>query len=93
MKKIKGIIKKEGSMIRKEFQEKTLGYILTALGLVAGLSWNDFIKSFIETAFPVENNSNGILAKLIYATITTLIVVIVSAYLLKLFAKNEDEKE
>jgi len=31
-------IKQEGAELKKEVREKTLGYILTAFGLVAGLA-------------------------------------------------------
>ena len=34
-------IKQEGAELKKEVREKTLGYILTAFGLVAGLAWNE----------------------------------------------------
>lgn len=91
MKKIKHAIKKEGSALKREFQEKTIGYILAALGLVAGLSWNDFIKSFIEKTFPIETSANVLWAKLIYAVLTTLIVVVISLYLTRLFVKKEEK--
>lgn len=92
-------IKTTGSTIQKEVREKTAGYIITGFSLVAGLAWNDAIKSFIEKFFP--DPGNGIKAKFIYASIITILVVIVSLYLTKLFkiekkGKNflkEDSKE
>ncbi len=62
-----------------------------ALGLVAGLAWNDAIKALIEDLFPFAKT--GILAKFIYAVIITAVVVIVGNYLLKPSAKEEEIKK
>ncbi|MCX7589982.1 MAG: DUF5654 family protein [Patescibacteria group bacterium] len=85
--KIKEKIKKETENIRNEAREKILGYLMTALGLVAAFAWNDAVKSLIESLFPFSNSA--ILAKFIYALFITLIVVIASVYLNKLFNKKE----
>lgn len=71
----------------REVQVKTIGYILTALGLVAGLAMNDAIKSTIEYVFPLSRNS--IVAKLIYALLLTVIIAVVSAYLIRISEKIE----
>jgi len=60
---------------------------MAGLGLVAGLAWNDAIKALIEELFPVGRNS--VLAKFIYAALITLIVVVVGAYLVRLFRKED----
>ena len=73
--------------IHKEVREKTIGYILTALGLVAGLAWNEAIKALIDILFPLEKDS--LAAKLVYAAIITLAVVIVAGYLTR-FASKKD---
>ena len=70
-----------------EIKEKIIGYILTALGLVAGLAWNDAIKALIENLFPVSHN--GLIAKFIYVIILTLIIVIISFHLTKLIRKQK----
>ncbi|MBI4159908.1 hypothetical protein HY504_01950 [Candidatus Wolfebacteria bacterium] len=57
-----------------------------ALGLVAGLAWNEAIKAFIEYFFPVSQNS--ILAKLTYAVLLTIIVVVLTVYLVRLTGKE-----
>jgi len=85
-----GAFKEGGEGIKKEVRERTLGYILAALGLVAGLSWNDTIKAFIEYLFPL--NKNSLLAKLIYSVFITALIVILSFYLTKMFKKKEPEK-
>jgi hypothetical protein len=87
-------IKEEQEKMQREVKEKTFGYILTALGLVAGLAWNDAIKSTIEYFFKL--NSNSVLAKLIYAFIVTIIVALVSIYLIRIsefIGKKPEEGE
>lgn len=80
-------IKEEGKELKKEVREKTLGYILAALGLVAGLSWNDTIKAFIEYIFPMAQNT--LVAKLVYSVLITIVVVLVSVYMTKLFSEKK----
>ncbi len=65
--------------IKREIRIRTVGYIVGAFGLVAGLAWNDAIRSLIEHLFPVEVNS--LWAKFIYAIIITLVVIFVSVWI------------
>lgn len=81
-------LKEEAQRIRKEVQQRTMSYIVAALGFVAGLAWNDAIKSLIEYLFPLSQNSVRI--KLIYAILITTIVVLISLYTVKLL---DEEKE
>lgn len=83
-------IKEELAVIKKEAGSKISGYIVTALGLVAGLAWNDAVKSLIENFFPAKEQT--VWAKFTYAALLTLIVVILSIYLVRLF-NREDRKE
>jgi hypothetical protein len=87
IKKVKEKIKEEIHSVRKEVKDKTVGYIITALGLVAGLAWNDAIRSLIEYYFPLSEKS--VWAKLIYAAFLTLIVVLISVYLVRIFNKEK----
>ncbi|HPV70313.1 MAG TPA: DUF5654 family protein [Candidatus Magasanikbacteria bacterium] len=73
--------------LRRELREKTIGYIVAALGLVAGLAWNDAIKSVIEFFYPL--NENTLWAKLVYAVLITGIIVLVSYFLLRLSKKDK----
>ncbi len=73
--------KKKKSALRQAFREKTVGYILTAFGLVAGLAWNDAISTFIKFFFPLDQN--GLTAKFVYAIFVTIGIVIASNWLLK----------
>jgi len=87
---IKNKLKEEISSIKKEAREKIAGYIVAAFGLVAGLAWNDAIRSMIEYFFPLEENS--LLAKFIYAILITLVVVLISVYTIKILKGKEARK-
>jgi len=80
-------IKQKEVAIKKEVREKTIGYILAALGLVAGLAWNEAIKGSIDSIFP--NSGNGLFVKFFYAVVVTLIVVIISMYLGSLIREKD----
>lgn len=82
-------IREHQAYLKKEVMEKTVGYILAALGLVAGLAWNEAIKSFIDQFFPATSHS--VLIKFVYAIIVTVIIVIVTLYLVKLLEKKEPQ--
>ena len=75
--------------VRKEVKKQTIGYIVTALGLVAGLAWNEAIQSLVSELFPGNNGS--ILIKFLYAIVVTVLIVIVTLYLLKLQKRESDE--
>ena len=70
----------------KEIRKQTVGYIVSALGLVAALAWNDSIKALIDSFYASEDDS--LAARFTYAVIITIVVVLVSRYLLKV--KGED---
>ncbi|OGY57549.1 MAG: hypothetical protein A3E61_01880 [Candidatus Colwellbacteria bacterium RIFCSPHIGHO2_12_FULL_43_12] len=84
-------IKKESDEVRHELQEKMVGYIAGALGLVAGLAWNEAIKAFIENLFPLAKDT--LAAKFIYAVIITLVVGLTTVYLIKFLGKKEENKQ
>lgn len=79
-------IKEKSKRFEKEIRTQGVGYIVTALGLVAGLAWNEAIKNIIDTFFP--NTNDTILAKLSYAIVVTIIVVILGIYLTRLAKKD-----
>jgi hypothetical protein len=81
--KIKTAAKEAG----KAIGSKMMAYFTAALGLVAGLAWNDAIKAIIEYLIP--NNGTGILAKVFYAIIVTILVAIIFVYLEKRFPSEE----
>ena len=76
--------------VRVEMKQKTIGYILAAFGLVAGLAWNDAIKGTIEYVFPIT--ANTVFAKILYALIMTCIVVMFSVYTMNLLEDDAKKK-
>ena len=68
---------------------QTIGYIVAALGLVAGLAWNDAVRSLIEHLFPLA--AMTVSAKFAYAVLLTLIIALVSLHLVKLQKKDAKE--
>lgn len=80
-------IKEDLRGVKDEVRKRTVGYVLAALGLVAGLAWNDAIKAGIEYFFPQDQNS--LRAKLVYALAITIVVAVVSFYLARLESKRE----
>ena len=84
-------IQQESGQLRQEVKERTIGYIVTAFGLVAGLAWNDAIKALIDVFFPLPQSSLQV--KLLYALLVTFIVVFISMYLARLIKGEERIKE
>lgn len=72
--------------LKSEFRARTFGYISAALGLVAGLAWNEAIKSMIEAIFPLAQET--IFVKFLYAILVTTMVIILIRYLDKLVNKS-----
>jgi len=79
--------KNKDQNIRNEIRTKMLSYIVAALGLVAGLAWNDAIKALIETVFPGEKNN--LTAKFGYAFLITVIIVLLSIILSRVFKQSK----
>lgn len=77
------------SKISREVKEKTLGFIITAFSLVAGLAWNEAVQSLINSFFAIDKNS--IWAKFIYALALTLALVFITVYLAKIFGQGKEK--
>ncbi len=75
-------IQQEGGQQLREVRERTLGYIIAALSLVAGLAWNEAIKGILQSLFPIQQDSWQV--KLVYALLITFMVVFASIYLTRL---------
>lgn len=67
--------------INKEIKGQTITYISAALGLVAGLAWNEAITALINTVFPLSKDALWV--KFLYAVIVTAVVVILIRVLKK----------
>ena len=77
--------------LQRKIREQTVGYMLAALGLVVGLAWNEAIRSLIEFIFPLRYNN--VTAKFIYAAVLTILLVLLSVHINRLFVeKNQEEK-
>lgn len=56
----------------RAIKTKMVAYVGAGLGLVIGLAWNDAIISFIAYLYP--DQGNGVIAKLVYAVVVTVVV-------------------
>lgn len=84
-------ITKESQELHREVRRKTVTYITAALALVVGLAWNEAIKAVIEYLFPLDQNTMAV--KLIYAAILTVVLVFITAYILKEQKEEGPEKK
>ena len=75
-------IKSEAQKVRSEVKQKIATYIMAGLGLIVSLAWNEAIKSLIEKYFPLAGG-DGAFAKLLYALILTILVVVFSLYIIR----------
>ncbi|MDD4931590.1 MAG: DUF5654 family protein [Candidatus Colwellbacteria bacterium] len=78
------IIKKRSKEIDSRIREQTVTYITAAFGFVAGLAWNDAIKSLIEYLFPISKNT--VFARFAYAILVTLLIVLISRWLFSIIS-------
>ena len=66
--------------MKDEFRKQLASYVMASFGLVAGLAWNDAVKSTIEYLFPA-NNGGWLIVKFVSALVFTTLVVVVSVFL------------
>jgi hypothetical protein len=55
--------------------------------LVAGLAWNDAVKSLIDSLFP--RSGDGVAAKFAYAVLVTVLVVLLVYYMERIFSRED----
>ncbi len=84
-------IKEKREEFEKEFRERLSSYMVAALSLVAGLAWNDAVKSAIETLLPGQNGGT-IQAKFLYAMIVTVVIVLITIVVVR-WAASDKKKE
>ncbi len=77
--------------VRAELGERMVGYITGAFALVAGLAWNEAITEVINYFFPFEKGT--VVAKFIYAIVITIVLVIVTVYLMRWFKAETSEQK
>lgn len=81
--------KEKGVAFGGEVKERMLSYVAAAFSLVAGLAWNDAIKTLIDLFVP---QANTVLAKFLYAVSITTVAVVITVYLVRLFERKKDEQ-
>lgn len=81
-------LKEQKERVEREVREKLTTYLGAAFGFVAGLAWNDAVKSLIDYFFPMDHG--GIAAKFIYALAVTLILVVVTIGLQRTMRQKQD---
>lgn len=67
---------------------EALAMITTAFGLVAALAWNEAVKALVAAVVP---QGQGVLSLFVYAIAVTAVVVIITARLVKIKSRFEDE--
>ena len=72
--------------LTQQVRDQTFAYITTALGLVAGLAWNEAVQGLITYLLPTRANS--VIAKFIYAIAMTVVVIVLTQYLKRFFRKS-----
>ena len=78
------VINNEMHNFTKTFRESFTTLIISALGLVAALSWNDAIKTAIDTLFPA---TGAVVYKFYVALLITVISIILTYFISKLKPK------
>ena len=73
-------IRNEVSKFTKSSRETFIALMISALGLVAALSWNDAIRSWIDIMFPEKT----VLYKFISAIVVTIFTISMTYVITKL---------
>ena len=82
------LIPKEKQTPRFEVKKQIIAYVTAAFGLVAGLAWNDAIRSLIEYMFIFEKDS--ILVKFIYTLVMTLVLTFITYYVSRVLKRQKE---
>lgn len=65
----------------------------TGFGLVAALAWNDTIQQVVSQFIEPRIPGSGLISKLIYALIVTILAVLVTLQLSRLAAQTSPNKD
>ena len=76
----------EIEVAKKAAKERIVTLILAGFGIVAALAWNDAIQTLFNFLFP---KNQELIGKFIYAVFVTIIVVIISLQLQRIFKENK----
>jgi len=80
------VTQKEKSF-RRELVEQMMALSTSGFGLVAALAWNETIQGFVIEFIEPRIPGSGLLSKLIYALLITLLAVLITYQLSRLSAK------
>lgn len=83
-------VRKLRAEFTREIRRRVVGYIAAAFGIIVALSWNDAIASVIDYVFPIDRNS--VYAKLAYAFIMTVVLILLTISTMK-YVENKEVKE
>lgn len=79
----------------KRFHIELISQMLTlatsGFGLVAALAWNETIQSFVKQFIEPKIPGSGILSRLIYATLITVLAVFITYQLSRLSARFQSK--
>lgn len=82
-------VHKQSSGLREALQKEMLALATSAFGLIAALAWNEFIKELVTTTIkPLIGEGSGLISLLIYAVIVTVLAVLVTYNLTKLYKQD-----
>ena len=77
--------------LKVDILDKIAALITAAFGLVAALAWNSAIQTIFATYFPPD--TNGVIGPLVYAIFVTIIAVIMTIWIARVFAKAKKKDE
>lgn len=77
--------------IRREMEKKAVTFIFASLGVITGLAWNDAFQAFIKQNLHLDTNSTE--AKFLYAALLTIVVVVATVLIGRLFESIEENKK
>lgn len=84
-------LSKHSAEVRVALADQTINYVTAALSVVAGLAWNDAVKSAITYFFPTQ--ASNIAAQFIYALAMTVIVVLLTIILRRVIGLVKPREE
>ncbi len=75
-----------------ELISSMLNLSTAGFGLVAALAWNDTIQSFVKVYIAPYTPGSGVISKLIYAVLITVLAVFITYQLARLSAHFQQKK-
>lgn len=81
-------LKEEQRALRREVRTRMVGAIIGALGIVAGIAWNDAVRAAIDHFYPPTRGAD-IFPKFLYAFTITVIISIFIYIISKIFSEKK----